>query len=369
MSTNDSGLKRQGAPVLDPDRFLNLEAPGSQEWWYFDALSDDGRDAVVIVFYVGLPFDPRYIASTLRHVRDPRAHPAPDPLDHCAFGIHWYRLEGSSRRRRGPGNPGPLAEAYALIEYNKSRFEHQCDPFSVGVGPNRLSRRGTGYRIEADVPDLNPRYRIRADLHFRVDPRAEPLEFDLGSSGSPHRWMLAAADCRVDGTIALEGRDGSEAVFAGRGYHDHNAGDEELSVALRRWEWGRVHMNDRTEIYYDLTTRLGETRRLWITCRNGRPERVRRDPTVEPRGPRQPAFGAATATELTIRDGADHALERTIRRPLDAGPFYHRWLAAFRRPELDGPPVLGISEFMNPPVLNHPLVRLMIPFRLRRHRD
>src|SRR5215204_3806692 len=30
------------------------------EWWYFDALSDDGRDAVVIIFLDNFIFSPRY---------------------------------------------------------------------------------------------------------------------------------------------------------------------------------------------------------------------------------------------------------------------------------------------------------------------
>ena len=30
------------------------------EWWYFDAISDDGRDAVVIIFLDNFIFSPRY---------------------------------------------------------------------------------------------------------------------------------------------------------------------------------------------------------------------------------------------------------------------------------------------------------------------
>lgn len=34
----------------DPDRFVDHRTPGAHEWWYFDAISDDGRDALVIVW-------------------------------------------------------------------------------------------------------------------------------------------------------------------------------------------------------------------------------------------------------------------------------------------------------------------------------
>lgn len=34
--------------------------PKAYEWWYFDALSDDGSEAVVIVFLDNFIFSPRY---------------------------------------------------------------------------------------------------------------------------------------------------------------------------------------------------------------------------------------------------------------------------------------------------------------------
>ena len=36
------------------------------EWWYFDALSEDGRDAVVIIFLDNFIFSPRYNSQTKR---------------------------------------------------------------------------------------------------------------------------------------------------------------------------------------------------------------------------------------------------------------------------------------------------------------
>ncbi len=69
--------------------------------------------------------------------------------------------------------------------------------------------------------------------------------------------------------------------FAGRGYHDHNAGAEEMSLAMRRWEWGRVHIGDRTHVYYASTPQpgKGEPQSLWITCV------ARVAPTRSARGP------------------------------------------------------------------------------------
>ena len=34
--------------------------PKAYEWWYFDALSDDGREAIVIIFLDNFIYSPRY---------------------------------------------------------------------------------------------------------------------------------------------------------------------------------------------------------------------------------------------------------------------------------------------------------------------
>jgi len=33
---------------------------GAYEWWYFDAVSDDGRETLVVIFLDGFIFSPRY---------------------------------------------------------------------------------------------------------------------------------------------------------------------------------------------------------------------------------------------------------------------------------------------------------------------
>ena len=83
--------------------------------------------------------------------------------------------------------------------------------------------------------------------------------------------------------------------FAGRGYHDHNAGAEEMSLAMRRWEWGRVHHGNLTQIYYASTPQpgKGQPRSLWVTCRDGRPESIREveSAMIEETSPERTVFG------------------------------------------------------------------------------
>lgn len=336
--------------TADPDRFLNFPTPGAQEWWYFDAISDDGADALVIVWYAGLPFDPDYGVGTLRHLENPGNFEAPHPLDHCAIGISWYR--------------GGKTLAYALNGFRRGDFAHDSDPFAVRVAGNRLVREEGGYRLTLDTPAVVGKHRIRAELRFRPAPGCEPFERDLGSPGSAHLWILAAADCRVEGRIAVEGPKPQSLDFQGRGYHDHNAGSEEISVAMSRWHWGRAHLGDSTDIYYWAEPREGASRGLWITCRDGRPEVVRALTGLDESGRGRNVFGVRDPKVLRATDGRDTLLRRSL-ATLDDGPFYRRHLSEVGRGGGRGGPV-GISELLDTRNLHKPLFNWMIPYRLKR---
>lgn len=352
-------------PALDPDRFFDLGTPGSQEWWYFDAISDDGRDALVVILFAGLPFDPRYSGSALRHLKDPEKHRPPHPLDASAVSLNWYKPLGSDLRRKGRGRPNQRVQAYALEGHGRDAFAHEADPFRVAIAGSRVERGDDGYRIVAEARDFDPSRTIRFDLRFRPAAGTEPFEVDLGGEGSPHRWVLAAADCRVEGTLSIDGPGGEAIDFKGRGYHDHNAGSEELSLAMKRWEWGRVHQDERTDLYYIAEPRKGPKHSLWISCRDGKPEQIRTEFNVEGRQPWADGIGSGHLGSVTLRDGNAQGLSRWTGYPVDSGPFYHRWLSEFRGPGARTN-ALGFSELLNTRWMNHPLTNWMIPYRLRR---
>ena len=172
--------------MLDPDRFFRFAGPGSQEWWYFDAISDDGEYALVIVWYAGLPFDPDYGLATLRHLRNPARYPAPDPLDHTAIGLSLYH--------RGK------TVAYALNRYGADRFRHSAEPFSIEVGKRQFDRESGGYHLHVETPAQDGRRLILADLTFTPASATESIERNLGArvasiNGS---WRWPTAGLRVE---------------------------------------------------------------------------------------------------------------------------------------------------------------------------
>jgi carotenoid 1,2-hydratase len=347
---------------LDPDRFLAYPDPGAHEWWYFDAISDDGRDAVVLIWFSALPFDPAYGLAARRYLASPGRFAAPRGLDHCAVSVNWYR-------------DGRLA-AYALNRFRADDFRHTAEPFELNIGGNRLLRTAGRYDLEIDTPALGGG-RLRGRFRFNPAAGTRPLERDLGGPDNPHLWILAAPDCRVEGTLVRDrGGEAGQLAFHGRGYHDHNAGSEELSTAMRRWTWGRVQHADTTEVYYHAQPQPGKgpSRSLWITCRAGRPESIREDVEVGEEHDRPTAnlYGVRHGRRVRISDGT-HGFwdERTA--CVDDGPFYRRWVGGYRplagseSVEI-GPKVVAISEILDTRRLLHPLYTWMIPFRLKSHK-
>jgi carotenoid 1,2-hydratase len=339
------------AAKLDPDRFFDRTTPGAHEWWYFDAISDDGRDALVIVWYAGLPFDPSYGVATLRHLRNPSKYPQPRAIDHSAIGFSWYR-DGK-------------AIAYALNGHKADRFRHQAEPFAVEVATSRVERDGEGYRLTIATPTAEGRP-IRAEIRFKPADSTEPFERDLGTPDAPHNWILVAADCRVEGKATI----GDQTLtFAGRGYHDHNAGAEDLSIAMKRWEWGRVQDGSFTNVYYRSEPHRGRPQAVWVVCRDGRPELVRERTTLEvvPDGARRNVFGVRHARSLRVADRGVR-LVRENRACVDDGPFYLRWIADFDVDDTSGnraSKTTGIAELLDTRNLHRPWFNWMIPYRLK----
>jgi len=301
--------------------------------------------------------------ATPRHLKNPARTTQPRALDHSAIGFSWHR----------DGKP----VAYALNGYRADQFADQAEPFAVDVADSRVERDGSGYKLTVVTPTVEGRP-ILAEFRFRPADSTEPFERDLGTPEAPHNWILAASDCRVDGKATI----GDQSLsFTGRGYHDHNAGAEDLSIAMKRWEWGRVHHGSFTDIYYESIPRQGASQELWITCRDGRPETIREGEELRVWSLRQanrPGSGwNVFGLRHDVRRGYESEGLNLWRMPdlcLDDGPFYRRWVTHFEvdvETEDDVPTeeARGISELLVTRNLHSPLFNWMIPYRLKRPRS
>ena len=59
-SRSSAGQKLAFSSSIEADVWHPKSDPKSYEWWYFDALSDDGSEAIVIIFLDNYIYSPRY---------------------------------------------------------------------------------------------------------------------------------------------------------------------------------------------------------------------------------------------------------------------------------------------------------------------
>lgn len=336
--------------TLDPDRWVNPQSPGAHEWWYFDAISDDGEDALVLVWYAALPFDPAYGLASLRHIRQPDRYPKPNPLDHCAIGFSWYH-KGKT-------------VAYALNAFQADQFSHGLTEGSLdlNVSRNQLNRSPDGrYQLQVQTPVLGlGKKHAHVDLEFIPNHHMTAWERELGREGHSHLWILAAADCIVQGEVRV----GKKLLkFQGRGYHDHNAGDDELSRSFEKWYWGRFHHDQSTTVYYVCESMSGQSEGLWLECDSGQVKSFDSMKSLACQDPKRTVFGISYHEQMSSPDGLANW---SLGKPVDQGPFYLRWVSRHSQICPRSGHGLGFSELLQANNLNRPLFNWMIPYRLKR---
>ncbi len=193
---------------------ISPQDPGGYEWWYFDAVSDDERYVLVVIFFLGTPMSPYYKA-----VADGKN---PLPSDWCSVFVSLHERTPSGYAER----------AYAYNIYRGGDFAP--NGVDVAVGGSRFVRTGDTWNLSITERGLW-RGAVRGDITFVADflPKHDPVPGD-----EAHTWVCVAPDCRVSGDITLTS--GETVRFAGRGYHDHNFGRLPWTDT-KEWHWNRVH--------------------------------------------------------------------------------------------------------------------------------
>ena len=334
-----------------------LAEPGSYECWYFDAMSEDGATAIVLMWFAALPFCPDYLTAYERGQR-------PKPLDHVALFAAIYH--------------NGKQVCYALNRYDASAFAATTERLEVAIGPNRLVSRGDPNALVIDMhlelPVLAGGERLAGDLNFSptVDPHA--LDFGHGDASSDHVWNPVAPDCTVTGSLELYGskRDRRwQEPFRGRGYHDHNYGSRPLTEGIRHWHRGRAHLEDATLVYYHMEPMVGSPMSLLAALEPGRQALVTEGADFLTSAWRRrilcPRFPGAI--KAGAGDGSSRiAIAGRVRSIIDWGPFYMRFLMDFSaRVGPDRTLVgVGISEYFDSRGLRNSLYRPLIKTRIHR---
>lgn len=326
--------------------------PGSYEWWYFDAVSDDGY-SIVIIFYEGNPFSRKYIESL-------HAGTQSDATQFPAISISVY------------DNGNPLFYSFEEFLPDSAGFSSSKPGGHAGNNHFEGVKNGNNlvYNIHLDQTLVNGDS-LRGDLTFSLDSSTK-INSDIltsGSDNSNHTWNLVMPKCKAEGEIRIEGYREAHFLFKGTGYHDHNTGFEPMKESFKEWYWGRYHTQNGTFIYYLMNKVNAWDNQAWYIGDDGNIEKL--NSRIEKKNENLNIFGLTSARVLEF-DGNEISAFLQKDTLLDNGPFYQRFEGKLLL-KIDDTleQATGISEYIYPSRIYSktfwPLVNMRIKYPDKTH--
>jgi carotenoid 1,2-hydratase len=318
---------------VDADVWHPQKDPKSYEWWYFDALSDNGREAVIIVFLDNFIYSPRYN----REDDTGRKFPA-IAFTYFADGKPVYRCvnefaeEEVSADRTSP--ECRIADSY--FKYEKAAY-------------------GSGYSITVNV-------KLSGDRRLEANFEWLSIESDFAAESfcyreSSHCWNMVAPRSDVTGKISVSdkrGRTLDVRQFRGTGYHDHCLDNRWLAKTVRDWHWGRAHYADATAVFYRYCERGQHTPNTkLLVVKNG--ELRERTAEYDEQNYARDKFGIRYPTRLRLISDDNMRLRVKPLKIIDSSFYYLRFLSEITLTLRDGIPrkTSGITEFLAPKSLKY----------------
>lgn len=193
----------------------NKDAAKHWEWWYFDAVLDDGT-AVVVQF-----LEKSYLAINTDAATPTLNYQVTVPGKETVHKMLSYKLE------------------------ERSVSKEKCD---VKYGPNILSGDLENYKIHADDGE-------GMIVDFQMKSLTKPFRpgsayFDFGN-GDFYTWLCLVPKGEITGTLTI---DGVTKEVHGFGYHDHQWGNFTYFFGWNNWTWARQKYDDYTLTLFDYVT-------------------------------------------------------------------------------------------------------------------
>ena len=222
-----------GYATREPGIVLDQAVPANGYlWWYVDAISDDGTQAMTLIVFVGSVFSPYYAKARKRRPQNAEAH--------CAFNTILY----------GPGSK----RLWSMTEragrhLRRTRERYELGPSSLHWG---------GGELIADVDERCAPFPRRMRGQIRVTPAAMTGHtFELDENAH-HRWHPLAPISRVSVDFPELG-----VSWEGDGYLDQNDGNEPLADGFTGWDWTRARLaNGDCAVHYEARSPHRQPRRL-----------------------------------------------------------------------------------------------------------
>lgn len=347
--------------------------PSAYEWWYFDALSDDASEAVVVIFLDNFIFSPHYNRQAQNSQLSSRKTPAaksPESEDVGsrsqnqplvpAVAFVYYRNGKPVYRAINELPPENFFadESVPHAEIGESNFKFESAPY------------GSGYSLSIKA-NLPRRRRLEARLEWlSLESDLLPANGNEFQATDAHRWNLVAPRSDVTGSIKVfDSRDKILDVrhFRGTGYHDHNLDSRWLPATVNCWQWGRAHFPEETAIFYrycELNCQTPLTKLLLV--KNNELQIF--DALYEESKKSLSVFGLRFPKRITLRTENGIELQIEQQRAMDESFFYLRFLseAELKPPAAETAQSFAITEHLAPRALKYRWLDWLVNMRIGR---
>lgn len=308
----------------------------SYEWWYFDALSDDASEALIITFLDNNVYSRRYNSGSKASTQSER-FPAVF-FTYFSNGRVVYRSVQEFRENA----------------FDSSEEEPKC---SIGESSFMLdsAEYGFGYLLAIKTALPSGR-RLEATLEWLIiESDFTPGQSRLRTPG--HFLNVVAPRADVTGRITIFDRQANvvdERHFRGTGYHDHCLDNRWLQKTVQDWHWGRAHFADATAVFYRYRE-VGEqspSTKLYLV-KDGR--LTDRAVDYEEQNYARNRYGLRYPTRLRLISDDGVRLRVKPYMVLDASFHYLRFLSEVTLALRDGIPrkTTGITEILMPRTLRY----------------
>lgn len=319
------------------------------EWWYFDALSDDGKEAVTIIFLDNFIFSPGYNSLNHKNLFDEnRKFPA--------LAFVYYR------------NGKPIYRA--INEFRADEFDADTQTPKCRIGESffhfESASYGSGYVLEIKA-NLNKGRCLEAKFEW-LSIESDLLPFTQEISHQTHFWNLVSPRSDVTGKITITNRKGKsedEIHFRGTGYHDHNFDSRWMPTTVEEWQWGRSHFPDATAVFYQYNEigSYNDKSKLFLIKDDQLIEK-NAEFVVQETG--RDKFGLKYPKRLRIETEDNIKLRVKQSQIIDSSFFYLRFLSEMTLTLRDGKPrkTLGITEYLKPKSLKYRWLDWLVNMRI-----
>lgn len=333
------------------------------EWWYFDALSEDGREAVVIIFLDNFIFSPRYNSQNKKPT-----------FSRNIKNRLFFRNKDESSMNRFPAvvfvyyrNGKPVYRA--INEFTSEQFDASREQPECRIGNSSFSFKsapyGSGYVLSIDLM-LRKKCRLKAEFEW-LSIESDFLGETKMNLDKAHFWNMVAPRSDVSGRILVHDRKGKNQDtihFRGTGYHDHNLDNRWLPDTVKEWHWGRAHFLDATAVFYRYNEIGRKPLNKMLIVRSG--ELREREVKYEEHNFTRDKFGIKYPQRLSFVSEDNLRLRVKQNRVIDSSFFYLRFLSEMTLTLRDGKPrkTIGITEYLAPKTLKYRWLDWLVNMRI-----